>query len=491
MKKILIASIVLSIPFANSAFSSDYLMAIGAGGEEEKADTIFDQSIKSLADYVKRSPGLKANVAFNGGHSVTEGIVQNEFPDYVGKSGFLATDYQRLIQSYKTKLENNEMGPGDQFMIFIDSHGAEKESQFKTHEIATAASGATNLNTLAGAQVVDLDQLEVLKKLAKDKGVKMAIIDASCHSGNTLALADDNTCVISSTGPNHYGYSSFSPNFINAMTKGKNLEEVFLDSRANDSAPELPMISTNAGLAVNNTLYDKITPYLYHFDPKDDKLLPYLQTHNSEEQLCIANQNFKSMMDTIDSIENLQTKTQNFLWWKWTQKTKDIDLSDLKTLLTNYKSSLDIAAIRMRELDVDRLKNTETIQVHSGYENYTIDYSRPVTWEDMLNSDYDKLIDQMNLRIRLEPNADVKTSYLGTLSFYTQAKAKKDEILRANPDLSSITSKQEELKKSIDSTYEINRKIAAEERKLYQALYKKYQKNENAQTRNACQNFKI
>lgn len=470
--------------------SADHLMVIGAGGEAHgKVDTIFDGAIKNVGDYVKRTPGLKVDVALNGGHSSTEALIRDSFPTASTRSDFQASDYQRLIQSYKQKLEKNEITSGDQLMIFVDSHGAQKEDRFKTHQIATSGSGAANLNTLAGASVVDLDQLEVLKKLAKEKGVKMAIIDGSCHSGNTLALADDNTCVIAGTGPNHYGYGTFTQNFSNAMTKGKSLEEVFLDARAIDDTPGLPMISGQAGESVHALLYEKITPFLYHFDEKNDKLSPFLEENDTVYHQCLADTQFNSLMATINSIEELNTVSQKVLWW--TNKTKGVDLTTLKELLSKYKSDLDLVKNKTRELGTGRLKREETFNVKEAHENYRTDYSRNYSWKEMMTSDYPTLIAQLQERMNSETDDLTITSYKGTMSLYRQAKAKKEEILRNDPDLASIPAKEAEIKKLIDSTYFTNRNIAIEERKLYSALYKNAQKTQVLQKPNPCQNFKL
>lgn len=470
-----------------SASCSDYLMFIGAGGEPTyKQDTMFDDSIKSMSAYTKRNPGIKAEVALDGGHSVTQQIVRNQFSANVKKSDFYETDYKQIIERYKSKLENGEMVSGDQFMIYIDSHGAEKQTQFKTHSIATSASGATNLNTLSGAEVVDLDQLEILKKLAKDKGVKMAIIDASCHSGNTLALADDNTCVISGTGAKHYGYSRFSENFINGMQKGKNLEEIFLETRKVDDTPSLPMISSSAGLAVNSILYDKITPFLYEYSETTDKLTPYLQQNSNEIQMCIANQNFLSLMETINTIEKLNTISRKI--FLTTIESKNLDLSHLKNLLLKYKTALDTAALKMRALNIDRLNKIEKIS--NTFTDGTI-WSQDYSWKDILSMDYNKLIGDANTRANREQALDKKAASLGLAAFYAKVKSKKEEILRTNTDLVNIEDKQKDIASAAEATYFTTREIAIEERKLYDALYKKMQLDRPASQSNPCRDFKI
>lgn len=486
MKNQILLCLILSV---QPAFASDYMIFLGAGGEPNTPTTIFDDSIKSVAAYMTRNPSLKADVALNGGHSVTEQIRRDEIPATAEKSNFLEADYKRIIAKYKTMLESGEMKEGDQFMIYIDSHGASKQTQFKSHSIATAQGEATDLLHLKGSEVVDLDQLTVLRDLAKAKHVKMAIIDSSCHSGNSLALADENTCVISSTGPEHYGYGPFSVNMANAMTKGKTLEDAFLEARSKDTTPNLPMISTEAGVDVNDSLYEKIKPFLYHFDDKNDKLAPYLMEHMSAADKCISKQNFDSMLATIDKVEEMNTVTKKVLWW--TTKQKEVDLSHLKELLIQYKNTLDTASQKMSELNIERLNNKEEIDVSARTGIWGTQYKVQLTWSDMMNSDYDRLMTNIRERIQNESDDRNKNSLMGTLDMYTKAKLKKDQLLQSNPDLSTLATKQDELKKATQSNYFVVSAIAQEERKLYQAMYKQAQKEGKDNSNNPCHNFKL
>lgn len=468
------STLLLCLSFSLQALAIDHLMYIGAGGEEKnKVETIFDSAIKNMGNYVNRTPGLKVDVALNGGHSKTEALIKDSFIGAETKTDFRASDYERLIESYKNKLNNNEMVAGDQMMIYIDSHGARKLDPQNTHNIATSGGSATNLDNLSGSTMVNLDQLKSLRDLARSKGVKMAIIDTSCHSGSTLDLADENTCVISSTGPNHYGYSSYSERFTAAMSSGKNLEDLFLDLRKDDSTPALPMISTPAGREATNILYDKITPFLYHFDSKNDKLTPYLKKNRGNESQCIAN--FNSLMDTINAVEELNTKTQKILWWK--TKIKKVNLTKLKNLVSKYQSSMRYVEDEVKKLDIDRMNKVETFKTNAQRADYS--------WREILTTDFQKSIDGMKTRLAKENVDSNKELIRDLISVYTQAMAKKEELLKNHPDLSLLPIKEEAIKKSIDSNFFTAAAIGVEERKLYSALYKKSAKA------NPCKDFKL
>lgn len=480
MKKTLALAPLLAFHLLTTTARADNFMVImGAGGEEAKPETIFDTGIKNLASYARNSAGLKLEVALNGGHSETSAIIEKEFPSGTPTSQFRESDFKRLIDQYTKKLERGDIKEGDQLMIYIDTHGAEKDSGTKTHRVSTAEGTAVNLDNLRGSTMVNLDDLEPLKKLAARKKVKMAIIDASCHSGNTIALADENTCVISSSGPDHYGYSSFGNAFPLAMNKGKTLEEVFLEVRRAEYPPSFPMISTSEGMSIYNELYAQLTPFLYSFDEKNDKLTPYLLRNKSAANACITDSNFKSLMSTIDKIEEMNTVTKKVLWW--TYKNKEVDFTELKRLLTNYKKIQDEAMAKLAQLDSDQLKTKETIDGFMG----------EYTWQELLQTNYDDHINKLSERMRAEPDETKKEEMANTLRFYSLAKTKQQEIQNAHPELATNVQRQKEVMRSLGDTRNIASTIALEERKLFDVMYKQAEKANPDKSKNPCHNFKL
>lgn len=453
-----------------NALATDHLIYMGAGGEGKKDSTIFDPSIQNMANYVAKSPELKISVALNGGHSKTEKIIESSFLNAVSKTSFLASDYKRLIDSYKSKLEKNEITSGDQLLIYIDSHGAENTGPSKSHTIATSEGAPTNLDSLTGSTTVDLDELIILKDLAKSKGVKLAILDMSCHSGNTQNLADENTCVISATGPKHYGYASFSTNFSAAMKKGKTLEDIYLEVRAQDTTPALPMISTQAGEEVTKFLYQRITPFLYYFDATNDKFTPFL-----EKGSPIQCQEF---IQDLESVEKLLTSTKNILGFK--KKHKSIDIKVLKRLILKYENSYNELKAEMKMLDTQRLKKVESFKSSTQSANYT--------WKELITTDFKLFINNMQLRLTAEKVPYNQDLIKGLISVYEQAETKKNILLKTMPDLRDLSLKEAAIKAKMSSQYAQAAAIGTEERKLYSALYKSYQ---SSLTPNPCRDFKL
>ncbi|MBV2169670.1 MAG: hypothetical protein KUL82_13280, partial [Bdellovibrio sp.] len=94
----------------------------------------------------------------------------------------------------------------------------------------------------------DLNELKELRDLAEKNGVQLAILDFSCHSGSSLALATDKTCVVSGASHN-LGYVNAGQYIGKSLKSGTNLEEAFLSARMKKGAlsPGTPQISTEAG----------------------------------------------------------------------------------------------------------------------------------------------------------------------------------------------------------------------------------------------------
>jgi hypothetical protein len=480
MQVMSLKNITLFLVLTANTWASDHLLFIGAGGEPAKLDTIFDNTIKKIGEFTSQNPSLKVDVALNGGvHAVTKTIIDNAFPNATTKSDFRVADYNRLIASYIAKLQNNEMLPNEQLMIFIDTHGASSDDKSTTHKVSTSDE--------SGEAFVNLDELKKLQILAKEKKVKMAIIDMSCHSGSTLNLADDNTCVISSTGPNHYGYALSSENFASKMKKGKNLEEIFLEARAQDSSSGLPMISTAAGVESNAALYEKITPYLYSFDYRHpEKLTQFLEENSSVEKQCKADRDFESLIKIINSIEDFNTVTHKILWWTYT--SKKVEFANFKNLLSKYKNSQDLVREKFRELSLERLKKVENFSIRNEDNEYITTYNKDYTWKELLAIDFERAIREQQASIENESSPAEKASKKAVLDAYLKASDKKNQILNSNPDLLNIKQRELEIKEMIQSNEETTQAIAVEERKLYSELYKNAKP---AKQLNACQNFKL
>ena len=262
-----------SIPNHNKEF---YFM--GAGGDPAGDTTIFDKVIQTLGRFSSETTNdWKTTISLNGGHKSTEALISKRFTKADNTGAFTEKNLNDMIADIESKLQDGRLKSGDQLMLLIDTHGAMKTSKEKTHSVALSEGAASELKGLSGAHIFSMDKLQKIIDLAAEKGVKLALMDFSCYSGNTLSLLGNNlnkACLISASGPNQYSYiegldpirsfpsSSFSGKFVESLKAGKNLEELFLTARKGTSDPDFPMISTVEGRETNDFIYNWISPFL-------------------------------------------------------------------------------------------------------------------------------------------------------------------------------------------------------------------------------------
>jgi hypothetical protein len=100
----------------------------------------------------------------------------------------------------------------------------------KGHKISVNGKASSDFTTLSGNKLVSTNQLQGLIDIANKKGIKLGIVDLSCHSGASIALANPQTCIVTSSGPKHFAYSNFPCYLINNLEKDKSLEDEFLQT---------------------------------------------------------------------------------------------------------------------------------------------------------------------------------------------------------------------------------------------------------------------
>lgn len=227
---------LLVIVGANSAWAKKEVVFFGGGGEPPGPNTIFDKTYENVAVF-SGSSGWSTRSYYDGGHSESEALASKLSQ---GKNKKMTIQNMNAeIAGLKKRILTGDLKAGDQLMITIATHGSEKmTSSQKTH----------NIMTIDENKEFDVDQLKELRDLAEKKGVNLAIADFSCHSGNTLNLGTDKTCVISSSGEG-IAYNLSGQSVGKNLKKGTNLEQVFLAGRQDDEGvvPASPHIATDAG----------------------------------------------------------------------------------------------------------------------------------------------------------------------------------------------------------------------------------------------------
>lgn len=469
---------------ASTASSSqeNHLLFLGGGGEAaSKNDTIFDRGIPLVANFSKNST-YKTTTSFDGGHSQTTNLISQSFTGADNRGDFNKNNYEAIINDYKIKLLaaiNGSGPPVDKLMIIIDTHGYEKD------EVSTNPKENTHKISSSGAEkFVSMDSLKDLTRLAERAHTKLAIVDMSCHSGNSLELANANTCVISGSGQDSYS-SSFGNVFFEKLQTGKNLEDVFLESRKSNVGIGFPMISTPAGKAVQNQLYPLVKPYTYYHQAalptgvEEDKIDKYLQLNSTADLICKREAEFKALMQLIQNIEDINTVEQGF--WIFKSQYKNIDLTTLKKKISDYKKSQDGYVKRLSALNTPELERKINFE-SQGYLPYGISV------KDILETDYSKMIanDQQDLMRGTLSEKD-RASARWRIDIYTQAKTQKNVLLQ-----DSTLRERQQVLNSIKTDEALARNVSAGIEQDLETAYDGYYKNltqQNIQKPNPCRDF--
>jgi hypothetical protein len=476
-------SLILSLYiYSLSIFATETLL-LGGGGDPAGAKTIFDDSLRSLA---KKKSDLKLNINsyFNGGHSETEKILSSDVR--VNNQAFTSKNYAAAVENYIKKIESGEIKPGEKLLVIVDTHGAEKTMGNKTHSIAMSGTEISSYDNL-GSQNDSIDKLFDLSKIAEDKGIKLAILDFSCHSGNSLSLANKNTCVISSSGPKHYGYSNFPSTFYENMVPGKNLEEVFLQTRMNYSAPSFPMISTKAGQEVNQEIYELISPYINIVTENGaaDKITPYLNSIFEGSNLCKRENDYSQLLKKIEGFQKISGVLRS-------RYNGGIDLVEE---LKSFKALQDSYIKKLEESGLPLLNKVETISYgqasndgrskkKSGPLEEQLSWKEIVTQYPMSSRDYFQ--SELNKTRDPKERKDLKN----TIDKFTQIDLKRQEILKKFPQIAQSNKSLGSLKSEHQKIWEKASKVSELANKYYDNLYREKSKTSNGES-NPCRDFTL
>jgi len=490
MKTKILACLVLSFLISIQAYAKNQILLIGGGGEpvgtkdetgKPILGTIFDNNIKNLRLYLDKNKTWNKEASFNGGHPATENILKTKYKD-TKTSHFGLQNYKDLISKYESKLKNNEFAKDDKILIVIESHGALKSENEGTHSIATTNKTLENLEA-PSLDSASLDDLKKITELAKEKGVKVGIIDQSCHSGSSLALANETTCVLSASGPNHYGLignGAQTDLIIKNLATSKNLEEVFLKSRRASSDQSFPMISTQEGIAVQNNLYAIMTPFLYELDPEADKLTPFM-TSGKSDLLCDYDTNYQTLLTIIDQYKTLS---------KVSDQTA---LSDLKSDLQKYYNFQREMITDLSKINFGLLNTEEEIKADDVViNNETYSMSAKLTWRDLMTTDYEALANSTKDRLSNAKTTDEKINLQMNIDLFTKFSQRGKLLKKEHPELLDVQSKMKNFDEKIKTSEDLALSIGTKSRVLYDLAYQDQQKNKSVGPRaNACRDFTL
>ena len=481
MSKLLILTFALT-SFTLHAAENNFVFLGGGGEPLDKDTTQFDGSIGGVGKFFQKNKDYQTTVSFNGGHSRTENSINSNFQGADIRDGFTEANYNQIIQENIQKLSATppEIPAGGKLLIFLNTHGGESDK--KTHRVSLTRSQMNNPNSLNSSGTVSLDALEQLSKLALEKGVKLAIVDASCHSGNSLSLANPATCVISASGSKHYGYTNFAEAFGSRMKKGKNLEEIFLDTRKSVRGLGFPMISSPEGKAVQDDIYPLLTPYMYyHGDYRGmelDKIDTYLKLESNEVGMCKREMEYNHLLGVLDLIENVRSINERQFFGR-----RNANLSKLREKIAAYKANQDVYMQRLSELNVPNMDRRE--QIPGVMNTYT--------HRELLTANYGKWIADKEAEL-LTPNLTParREQLTKDRTFFMNCQSVKERVIRENPQYAQQTAIIDELKNNSKFSISITSGIAREAQVAYEAYYKLKQNELQAQQnppKNPCKDF--
>lgn len=462
-------TILLTLFMTQNLWSANHMVIMGGGGEPNKPTTIFDNELKNASEFVRKSD-WNTKVVFNGGHSKTEAIAARAAQKSGGQNThFTQENFEALIKEYENKIQSGQIKSGDQLLLMISSHGSQTGNGSKTHFVSTSSAKKqelSNYQTLEGSSLVSLDRLEKLTKLAEQKGIKLGILDFSCHSGVTQQLANSNTCVISSTGPNHFAWGgtpeTFASQFTKSMNSGKTLEDVFLEAMRNKRETSFPMISTPLGNEIQDMMYPLITPYL--FDTRSsvttNKMKQYYFSQYSEDQCKNLNTDYENLINFTYDIENI---------------TANANYTKLRTLITQYNGMLadivkNVSAVNQKHKLNETLKFCEK----EGLIQTCVHFTK----EEILNVKAQDIIDMARRQSNNSTNQFQKTASNTRIKLYQQVQAKQAELLMHSEirDAISYWDNSSQLKR----TEALSNEIAREMQNAYVNAYQTIKKEEGS-----------
>ncbi len=215
----------------------------GGGGEAKSQKNNFDATFESFHQFATKRK-WERNYFYSFENPSSQDLNKKIYDESKVKSlTFWQSAYEQKIMSLiqEMKPPNAKLKAGDQILIEFASHGTMDKGNF----IVSAAEGES---------IMPLKQLEALKAAAEKAGVKLAVLGATCFSGQLQNLASDKTCVISTSRPDKFAAVEDGSWITEGLQILKNLEDAFLAGRESQNLLGQPMISSGPGKRASEAL---------------------------------------------------------------------------------------------------------------------------------------------------------------------------------------------------------------------------------------------
>lgn len=462
-----LATTVCLLSLSAPAFTARYMAYMGGSGDPPGTTTIFDAKIGGIGSYATASES-QTRIAFDGGHSQTESALASSFPGQT-VSDFTNSNYEAMIANYEADIQNGRIKTGDQLLMVIDSHGAERNPGFQTHNIASGRGAAVDLNNLSGSDTVSLDRLMNLSRLAEEKGIQLGIIDMSCHSGASLPLANSRTCVITASGPQSYAYGGdnreiFSNRFVSRMRPGRNLEDIFLEARSGAVDAGFPMISTPEGIRAQDQIYPILRRYINYSDPRADKFNDEIEQSVATQSCLQESAEVQRILELVGNLESV---------------TEGITFSDFRSALTDYHNYRRTIQEELTRMGVPHLNQSRRI---CGVPNLGCN---DLTVGLIIGMPADERIAENQGLLASATNADDRTRAQQWITYFQNVKNVREELIATYPGIESHSVYLRQNEDIRARTIELANRVSREAQRIYGALY---QRQENT---NPCRSFTL
>lgn len=467
-----------------TAQAGNHLLYLGGGGEaSDKRDTIFDASFEA---YMKnaRAANWSVDARFNGGHEKSEALLA-QVTGARSTGPLTAATYAEAVRAtiaeYEAKFQQGKLGPNDQLMVVIDSHGSSATEKEKTHSVGVGHSKSTQkLDSM-----VSLDTLAPLIAIAQKSGLKLAIVDMSCRSGSSqrflpTSAPNDSVCIVSASGPEEYAWGSFSSALTDRFKPGTSLEDAFLQARAAQYEPAFPMISTPAGRMISEQLYRIMRPELRLSRDKDADNL-------SEALLKSA----ESCQDERDHIPEIVREIEILSLATGTQL---LDTRALEAALKRYQDARQAWVRDLRAKGVNPLlQRREKFVGESSYpkgsksatERWDFEYS----WDQLATLNFNNILQTAQESLRTAKDPQSRANAQAMEAMVRKAQARQRELLAQYPALANLEQERKDAVQRLYQTVELARAVGVEERKVFQSLYAAASTQSSGSS--ACKNFRF
>jgi hypothetical protein len=462
----------------------------GAGGEPPGPVTNFDYMFEKTGSLFS-GMGYQTKIFFDGGHPQSSEKLAKVFPNDFQPA--TVSNFETQIASVKSAVASGNLKQGDQVFIYINSHGSPSSSNELTHKIS-ASNGS-----------VSLDKLKELRDVLEAKNIKLAIADFSCYSGNSQALASEKTCVISETAPGIMTYfSSLGAHFHKNLQPGKDLEAIFLESRAQDKSNSLPEISTPIHREIRQNLSSLFAGI------EDLESLAKNENRSTSYSNCSQNSLSPNQIESLRNLSNHVTQNLNscdkvFFTLDGLANTRSNGWLRFINSRISCSLAADILNLSSSFSKYNEIKNrvSDSVSLLNGPSGATeeripkLDGSVVrINWRNLALIDHQTRITEIENKLKNKGLTETQRAELyKDLSYYKLTNGQKN-FLRFNRNFRQLDDAAKllrDLEKSNSSIgrefYSARSEISRVERAIYDRLYKDKQRTDTKP--NPCRSFVI